>query len=123
MSAPGRDTEVLAVFRQVLDIVEAGALPVPDLAPAVITWYLPGRPERVRREMAALEAALPCEFTGGVNPKDDSHYRLTGAIGGIPVVIGARAESVAEKRVTGTRVVEDVEWRRLPAGTESGAAE
>ena len=124
MTAEDRNAEVLAVFRQVLDIVEAGALPVPDLAPHVIAWYLTGQPERVRREMAALEAALPGEFTGGIDPKDDKHYRLTGAIGRIPVVIGARAEAVAE-RYAGGRRLEDIaiEWVRLPAGPESGDGE
>jgi hypothetical protein len=119
VSARDRNTEILAVFRQVLGIVEAQELPVPDLSPSVVTWYLVGQPERVRREMAALEAALPCEFTGGINPKDDGHYRLTGVIGGIPVTIGARASSVAEQHVGGQRLEDVIEWRRRLAEDEA----
>lgn len=110
----------LAVVRQVLDIVEADpSLPLPFVGADRVFWSLYGE-RATPRKLAALECALPCEFTGGMSDAAKGMFELRGEIGGIPVLIDAWAESVAERKVTGVTTVEQVEWVRLPADPESG---
>jgi hypothetical protein len=118
MSATDRAARI-AVFRQVLDIMEADeSLPLPFLGTR-IAWslYAAGN----ARLAARIEAALPCELTGAPAAGNEARYALTGEIGGIAVVIEAWTSDMAEKRVTGTRTaeVDVVEWVRLPVQDET----
>lgn len=111
----------IAAFNSVLAIADAyPSIPLPDISTYSsngISWYLRG--DAARQQMATLEQALPCELTGGIDPDRSTHYQLTGTLGGLTVTITALAGSVAEKRVTGTRTVEDVDWVRLPVQDET----
>jgi hypothetical protein len=106
----------IAGIRKVLDLLEAD----PDLlmpgtwGSAPLTWYAYGS----RRQIAAVEKALGIPLTGAIDPEDEHYYLLDGDLDGMPVRIRAWASEVVERRVTGTRTVEDVEWVRLPAGDE-----
>lgn len=119
MSTPDR-AAWFAAAREVLGIVEAdSSLPLPFIAAGGISWGLHGG-NATPAKLAALEASLPCEFTEGVSGEDGQYFRLSGEVGGVPVVIDAWASSVAERKVTGTAVTEAVGWVRKPAGPESG---
>jgi hypothetical protein len=121
VTAPDR-AALIAVVRQVLDIVEADpSLPLPFINFNRIGWTLYGE-RATPQKLAALENALPCEFTSGMSGEARQFFELRGEIGGVPVVVEAWAESVAEKRVTGTTTTDVVEWVRLPASPEGGAA-
>jgi hypothetical protein len=119
VSAPDRAAWIAAV-RKVLDILEADPLlPLPFVNLGQVRWTLYGD-RATPQKLAALEKALPCEFTGGMSVSTRDFYELRGEIGGVGIVIEAWAEFVAKRTVTGTRTVEDVEWVRLPAEPESG---
>jgi hypothetical protein len=124
VSAPGR-AEGLAAYRAALDAVEQAGdgIPLPDLAShSGITWHL-FTPD-ARRVAFGLEAALPCELTGAIDPKDAKYYQLTGSLHGVPVTITGRVGDLAERKVTGTTVVEQVEWvRKAAPAAEPQAAE
>jgi hypothetical protein len=121
MSAPDR-AAFLAACRTVLDVAEADeSLPLPTLTSSRIRFSLYGAwPVRL---MAALEAALPCEFTGGTDPEHPDEYLLSGEIGGVPVQVVAFATDVAERKITGITTVETVEWVRLPAPEQNETTE
>lgn len=120
MTAATRSARIDGI-RAVLDILEANTeLPLPlwlDHEP--LTFYLTtlwrDEPAAV---MSALEAALPCRFSGHAAQSasgDSWYYELDGMVRGMPVRIRARAADVADRQVTGTRVVEAVRWvRRAP---------
>ena len=119
MTAPDR-AAVIAAWRAVLDAIEPHeSLPLPVFGSNQAIFHLYG--EVAPGEMAALEAALPCEFTASASV-DAAHpwFRLTGEIGGVRVIITAPAEAVAERKVTGQTVEDVVKWVRKPVdGTES----
>jgi len=121
--APGR-AAVIAAWRAVLDALEPHeSLPMPVFGSGRAVFHLYGTV--AQGQMAALEEALPCEFTESISDeaRDDPWFRLTGEIGGVPVVITAQAALVADKQVIGRHVVEDVGWVRKPLepATESEA--
>lgn len=117
MTAPDR-AEVIAVHRRVLDLTESNPqVPLPYLRPDGVHWYVTAE-RRPAAAMAAIEAALPCEMTGSV---EGGKYLLSGVLAGVAVEVEAYAADVADRKVTGTRVVEDVEWVRKPAEPQDAA--
>lgn len=121
--APEERAAWIAGMRQLLDALEANPdLPLPmdgvslSLLFSLKTLF---RGDDTRKAMAALEAALPAEYAVTVEESRMPAYKLEGlAFGAVKVEISAYAEYVAERRVIGTRTVEDVEWVRLPAEPE-----
>lgn len=118
MTAPDR-AERIAALRTVLAIAEAHPeIPLPDIATyssSAIFWSLRG--DHAARHMAVLEEALPCGLTVHIERRavsSDDRYELKGTIGGYTVTVSAPAPVVAEKRVIGTRQVEDIDWARKP---------
>lgn len=107
------------------------ALPIsPDMdgAPASPhSIYLNGLyGKQARDALAAWEDMLRAEGTsfdgkpGSVTGASDPYYwDLEWEIFGTPMRVRFTLTQVAEKRVTGTRVVEDLEWVRLPALDEN----
>ena len=113
----------IAALRSVLDIAERYPdIPLPEISTYGsdnINWYLPG--QNAARRMAFLERVLDCELTPGTRRSGDRDlYELKGTLGGLTVTVSAPALLVAERKVTGTRTVEDVEWIRKLADPESG---
>lgn len=120
MSAPGR-AALLAAYQYAIDVAKAdGRVPLPVLGAGRVTFWVPA--ENAPAVLAALEGAYPAEFTAYWGEKT---LDLRGEYAGVPVIISAHAEDVAERKVTGTRMapVEVVEWVRLPAGPEPAAPE
>jgi hypothetical protein len=124
MSTPEDRAAYIAGMRQLLDALEADPeLPLPmDGHQTPLTFSLRvghGR-DAVPKIMAALEAALPGDLAVSIDDGSMPTYALRGRVfGSVSIEITAWAGEVAEKRVTGTRTVEDVEWVRLPAGPEA----
>lgn len=115
MSTPDR-AAFLAGMRKLLDLLEAHpGLPLPAIVGGTATWHI----YNGQREVLAVEEMLAVPLTGGIDPENDTYYVLSGDLDGMPVQIRAWAGDVAERRVAGTRVVEDVEWVRLPALPEA----
>ena len=131
MTGPEDRAGWIAGMRQLLDILEAD----PEL-------YAPG-PGRAwpltidigymvaneAAQVAAWEQALgvPLEQHlraggGEEDTRDGPYFDLDGMLGGLRIRIRARLDQVAERRVLGTRVIEDVEWVRLTAEDPAGAA-
>jgi hypothetical protein len=109
-------------MRLIIGIVEAdSAIPVPYVSGRQAAWSL--YDTNTAPLAARIEAALPCELTGDVVAGNESRYALSGEIDGIAVVIEAWTSDMAEKRVTGTRTVEDVEWVRLPVAEQNETTE
>lgn len=113
----------IAALRAVLTLAEDHPeIPLPEISTysrSNISWYLPSRD--AAWQMGRLEQVLDCELTASASRIGDrDRYELKGTLGGLTVMISAPAELVAERRVTGTRTVEDVDWVRLPADPESG---
>lgn len=114
----------IAGMRQLLDALEANPdLPLPMdgvSLPLLFSLKTLFRDDDARKAMAALETALPAEYAASIDDRGPLAYKLEGvAFGAVKVEISAYAEHVAERRVLGTRTVEDVEWVRLPAGPEA----
>ena len=121
MSAPEDRAAYIAGMRRLMDILEASPdLPLPEQHHRQpVTWWLTlGTPQQV----AALEAALGVTLAGSID-EDVTYYNLDGDLDGMKVRVKAWATKVAERRVTGTRTVEDVEWVRLPAEDPAGSAD
>lgn len=117
MSGPGADDRAawIAGMRKLLGILEANpGLPLPAVygtGNRAIWNLFAGSP----RQIAEVEKILGVPLTGAIDPENDTYYVLSGDLDGLPVAIRAWTQYVAERRVTGTRTVEDVEWVRLPA--------
>lgn len=115
----------IAVGRLILDLVETDPeLPLPMFTSTGFKWGLYASP--TAPVVARIEAALPCELSGlSVLAGNEDRCVLAGVIDGIPVIVEGWTSDLAERRVTGTTVVEQVEWVRLPAqgeAPESGAS-
>jgi hypothetical protein len=118
MSTPEQRAAWIAGMRKLLDILEADpSLRLPEAGERQgVTFFLYASMNE-RKDMAALEAAIPVPFTAAIPDPDKPmpEYILTGDMDGLTVVIKSYANYVAERHVIGTRTVEDVEWVRLPA--------
>lgn len=117
--SPEHRTALIAVFRTVLDLVEADDfLRVPELSrmdSVGVRFYLADA--YADWQMRYLEENLPCEFTGRISD-DGRNWQLTGALDGIRILVSAPAEYVADRTVTG--MVEQVEWTRRTAPAATG---
>jgi hypothetical protein len=72
-----------------------------------------------RRELAALEAAIPAEFDDGHADENGGDWIVTGVMpGGVKVTLHAWARDVARK-VTVVKEAEVNEWVRLPVEDEA----
>jgi hypothetical protein len=111
----------IAGTRKVADLLKAHPdLPVPLISSIKgAVWNVYGNGARV----AAVEAMLGIPLTGAIDPGDDNFYILSGELDGMPAEIHAFSSHVAERKVTGTRTVEDVEWIRLPVENETPEGE
>lgn len=123
MSAQDRAARI-AALKAVLAITEKYPdIPLPEISTYSsdnVYWGLYGA-ESARR-MALLEQALECELTASARKSGDRYrYELKGTLGDLAVTVSAPADLVAERKVTGSHTVEDVDWVRLPveAGPES----
>jgi len=119
MSTPEDRAVYIVGMRRLMDILEADpALPLPEMHDRQnqpVTFWLPVASGRTARQMlAALESAIEIPLTGRIDD-EGRYYLLEGDLDGMKIRIKAWADDVAERRVTGTRTVEDVEWVRLPA--------
>lgn len=124
MSAPDRAAWI-AALKDILAMLDADpGIPMASIMSSLnqVEWWLsPG--DETARMMARIEAALPCEMTGAIDPKDATYYRLSGDLHGVPVRVIARADHVAERTVTGTVTTEVVEWTRKPVEPETAEGE
>ena len=114
----------IADAQALLDLLKADdSLPLPsEMLNLGFYFRADGRAAEARRRLAALEAAIPAEFGPGY--EDASSWVIDGVMpGGVKVKLKAWARDVVEKKVTGTRVVEDVEWVRLPVESGPGSGE
>ena len=127
MSTPEDRAAWVTDLRKVLEVIGSHPdLPLPYASSDGIVFFLLdtigsiGAPRILADAEAALTEALGVTFTGrhGDEGKtgESNYYLLEARLeNGTPLTIKAWDTSVAESRVTGTRVVEDVEWVRLPA--------
>ncbi|HLK75811.1 MAG TPA: hypothetical protein VKU77_19435 [Streptosporangiaceae bacterium] len=113
-----------ADVRRVLSAAEAcQAVPLPlvfrDRVRFALYEYSPAAIRMLGDAEAELSAALHVTFSGGAD-EDRREYVLEAVLeSGMQVQIANPASYVAEKKVTGTTVVETVEWVRLPAVPET----
>lgn len=116
-----------ADVRAVLDVAQAHPeLPRPGTREDAVEFFLLGTvggggqaPRILASAEAVLSAALGVTFAGRAGDQDNAgercYYLLEATLpGGTTLRVKAWNTAVAEKRVTGQRVVEDVEWVRLP---------
>jgi hypothetical protein len=122
MSTPEDRAAYIAGMRRLMDILEANPdLPLPEQHhQQPVTWWMVSAGPR---EIAAVESILGGPLAGHIDPEHDNWFNLDGELGGMRIRIRGWATSVAERRVTGTRTVEDVEWVRLPAEDPAGSAD
>ncbi len=107
--------------RALLDILDADpSLPLPhELGHAGFFFRADGTPGTARRELAALESAIPAGFDGGL-ADDNGDWSIFGMMrGGVKAALAARLWLVAEE-VEAPKEVVTKTWVRLPAGPESG---
>lgn len=121
----GRRTAFIAGMRKVADILEEHPeVPLPEgWWHNPLTWRMLGVG---RRQVVALEKALKdaigAPLAGAIDPEYDNYYVLTGDLDGMPIRILAWVGDVAERKVIGTQVVEQVEWVRLPVPDDEAQA-
>lgn len=126
---PEARTGWFRAVRKILAAAEDNGLPLPRIDAGNARIGVFGDPADVRRLVAAAETALSemlgVTFTPRTEIVDVSgtefYYLEAGTACGLAVSISAVAGHVAEKRVTGRRLVEDAEWVRLPAGAPEAA--
>ena len=124
---PTTRTGWLADVRAVLGAIEAHPrLALPYIYPDQVEFFLlgtigagGGAPRILAETEDTLAAALGVTFTGRKGDEhvigEERYYFLEAALeNGTPLRIKSWATAVAEKRVTGQRVIEDTEWVRLP---------
>jgi hypothetical protein len=113
----------IADARALLNIVEADeSLPLPSELKHLGFYFRPNDTSApgARRELAAMEAAIPAEFDDGHADENGGDWIVTGVMpGGVKVTLHAWARDVARK-VTVVKEAEVNEWVRLPADPESG---
>jgi hypothetical protein len=111
----------IADARAILDALEADeALPLPiALTHAGFYFRAPGpAPLSTRRQLAALEAAIPAVFGTGC-PDGFGDWLVEGLMpGGVKIQLKAFADHVA-REVTAVREMPVTDWERLPAEDEA----
>jgi hypothetical protein len=129
VSTPEDRAAYIAGMRKLLGILEANPhLPLPYSGSRFpLSLDVPYGQDRA--VLAAWEEALPVPLAAHIRePGSDadndagSRYDLDGDLLGLRIRIRAHVDRVAERRVLGTRTVEDVEWVRLPAEDPAGSA-
>jgi len=126
MSTPEDRAAYIADMRRLMDILEANPdLPLPGSGsghPFILSMPFGAVPAHLAAWEAALGIPLTAHIRGGLGEPDSddgTYYDLEGQVEGLKIVIRAWRDEAVERRVTGTRTVETVEWVRLPAEPEA----